>query len=139
MSQDMTGTSCVVCKRTKKKGDSIAMYRIPSCPTKRKEWIECLALDEVSLKDHHRVCSNHFPNGDQSQKPTLTLGQKFVSPRKHNTECGKRAMKRRNLFVVPASRKRKQTQMATPSGSDEQNSGSCTPRSRKRWFIYQVL
>ena len=105
------------------------MYRVPSCPTKRKEWIECLSIDEASLKDHHRVCSEHFPNGDQSQKPSLTLGQKFVSLRKHNTERGKRALKRRTLFLAPTSRQRKHTRVTTPSGSDEQGSGSCTPMS----------
>ena len=129
MPQIMTGTSCVVCKRTKKKGDSISMYRIPSCPIKRKEWVECLSLDETSLRDYHRVCSEHFPNGDQAQKPSLTLGRKFVSPRKHSTERRKRAAKRRTLFLAPKSKQRRQTQMATPSCSDEQHSRSCTPMS----------
>ena len=126
MSQIMTGTSCVVCKRTKKKSDSISMYRIPSCPIKKKQWIECLSLDEASLRDHHRVCSDHFPNGDPAQKPSLALGRKFLSPRKHYTERGKRAVKRRTLFLAPKSKQRKQT---TPSCSDEQDSQSCTPMS----------
>ena len=95
----MTGTTCIVCKQTKKKGDSISMHRIPSCPIKRKEWIECLSLDKASLRDHHRVCSNQFPHGDQTQKPSLTLGQKKISPMKRNTDRGKRAMKRRTLIV----------------------------------------
>ena len=129
LSQVMTGKSCIVCKRTKKKGDSISMYRIPSCPTKRKEWIECLCLDEASLGDHHRVCSAHFPNGDQSQKPSLTLRRKFISPRKHDTERGKRALKRRNLFLKPSLQQRKQKRTTTPSGSDEQERRSCTPMS----------
>ena len=128
MLQIMAGTSCVF-KRTQKKGDSISLYRIPSCPIKRKEWIECLSLDEASLRDHHRVCSEHFPNGDQTQKPSLTLGQKFVSPKKHNTERGKRAVKRRTLFLAPKSKQRRRARMATPNGSDEQDTQSCTPMS----------
>ena len=129
---DMTGTTCIVCKQTKKKGDSISMHRIPSCPIKRKEWIECLSLDEASLRDHHRVCSNHFPHGDQTQKPSLTLGQKFVSPMKRNTDRGKRAMKRRTLIVAPKAKRSlpsREVQLVTPSGRDEHQSQSVIPMS----------
>ena len=121
MLQIMAGTSCVF-KRTQKKGDSISLYRIPSCPIKRKEWIECLSLDEASLRDHHRVCSEHFPNGVQTQKPSLTLGQKFVSR-------GKRVVNMRTLFLAPKSKQHRPGRMATPSGSDEQDRRSCTPMS----------
>ena len=100
---DMTGTTCIVCKQTKK-GDSISMQRIPSCPIKKKEKIECLSLDKASLRDHHRVCSNHFPHGDQTQKPSLTLDKKFVSLLKRNTDRGKRAMKR-TLIVAPKAKR----------------------------------
>ena len=127
---DMTGTTCIVCKQTKKKGDSISMYRIPSCPIKRKEWIECLSLDEASLRDHQSVCSKHFPHGDQTQKPSLTLGQKFVSPMKRTTDRGKWAKKRRTLFVAPKAKRSlpsREVQLATPSGSDEQQSQSVIP------------
>ena len=103
------------------------MYHIRSCPIKKKEWIECLSLDEANLRDHQRVCSKHFPHGDQTQKPSLTLRQKFVSPMKRNiTDRGERAKKRRH-FVAPKAKRSlpsREVQLATPSGSDEQQSQS---------------
>jgi hypothetical protein len=39
-----------------------------------------------------------LPNGDQSQKLSLTLGRKFVSPTEHNTERRKRAAFKRRLL-----------------------------------------
>ena len=98
------------------------MYHIPSCPIKKKEWIECLSLDEANLRDHQRVCSKYFPHGDQAQKPSLTLRQKFVFPMKHNTDRGERAKKRRRHFMAPKAKRSlpsREVQLATPSGSDE--------------------
>ena len=109
----MTGTTCVVCKRTKIKGDAISMHRIPACASNRKEWMDRLNLDEASLKAHHRICSSHFPNGDQTQRPSLALDAKFASPKKKSTERCERALKRKALFVVPKPKRHVKSKTTT--------------------------
>lgn len=109
------------------------MFRIPQNAANRKAWIEALKIDEGSLRDHHRVCSKHFPNGDQTQMPSLALGQKFLSPKKHYTERGKRALKRKSLspaLLLPHSKRPLQSgELTTVSESDECDSRSDTPFS----------
>ena len=84
------------------------MFRIPQCTTRRKEWLQSLNLEESHVKEHHRVCSRHFPSGDQTQKPSLALGPRFCSPKKVDTARGKRALKRKalspSLFTPPSKR-----------------------------------
>ena len=89
-------------------------------------------VDESSLREHHRICSNHFSNGDQIQTPSLALGRRFLSPRKYYTERGKQALKRRALFVVPPSKRQpkpRYPEKDTLSESDDGGSRSDTPMS----------
>ena len=55
------------------------MYRFPKDLAKRSQWLSALHLYE-NIKEHHRVCSQHFPSGDGTQIPSLNLGQRFATP-----------------------------------------------------------
>ena len=56
--------------------------------------MRAMGLREDGIKDHHRVCSRHFPNADPRNKPELSLGKRFASPRKQWTSRAKRAKAR---------------------------------------------
>ena len=129
----MTRSTCIVCNKVKKKGDTRSFFHIPKTADKRSLWLKNLQIDESSIKEHHRVCSEHFPNGDRIQPPSLTLGPRFISPKKCYTERGKRAQKRQSLFVPP---KRKQSKTISLPGEcdtdvdgESQTSRSVTPMS----------
>ena len=54
-----------------------------------------LGLQDVVIKDHHHVCSRHFPNADARNDPQLTLGKHFAYQRSSELEGTlKRAKKR---------------------------------------------
>ena len=61
---------------SRQKDPSISMHRFPRDPTLRSEWIKALNLDDSTIKDHHRVCSRHFPHGDPKNKPATVLVEK---------------------------------------------------------------
>ena len=44
---------------------------------KQQRWIEALGLQDI-VKNHHHVCTRHFPNGDTSNDPQLTLNKHFA-------------------------------------------------------------
>ena len=98
----MPGDICIVCANTRKKDPSVSMHRFPKEKTKRLHWLKALGLKDDDIGRHHRVCSRHFPGGDaQSHDPQLSLGKRFVSPRKRWTGRAQRAKRReaaRNLF-----------------------------------------
>ena len=94
----------------------MSLHRFPRKESKRGRWLEALDLVEEDLKDFHRVCSRHFPDGDATKDPQLNLGKRFASPKKRWTSRAKRAQKRTRLFnqrpesssscsVTPASQK----------------------------------
>ena len=89
----MPGDTCVVFGNTRAKDKSVSMHRFPQDKAKRQRWIEALSLQDVVIKDHHRVCSRHFPNADARNDPQLTLGKRFASPKKQWTGRAKRAKK----------------------------------------------
>ena len=73
-------STCIVCKKTlSTKTKSVSMYRFPKDLAKRSQWLSALHfgkrsqwlsalhLTEESIKEHHRVCSRHFPSGDGTQ------------------------------------------------------------------------
>jgi len=57
------------------------MHRFP--PDRRQQWIEALDIQE-DLPANARICSCHFPDGDTSKLPSLTLGKRFASPLKRS-------------------------------------------------------
>lgn len=115
--------TCLVCRRTGEK--NVSMHRFPpkSNPTKREQWLTTFKLEEHQVLDYHRVCSRHFPNGDVSQPPSLTLGKSFASPMKMSTPRGERAVKRRKLcsqpFIVAKCRNPSVSREETPVSSSE--------------------
>ena len=76
------GKSCIVCKHTRARDPGVHMHRFPANPDKRQEWCEALCLQEKDLRSDARVCSRHFPNGDTSNLPSLSVGKRFASPKK---------------------------------------------------------
>ena len=101
-------STCIVCKKTPSKSGS--MYRFPKDPVKRSQWLSALKLTERDVKEHHRVCSCHFRNGDSTQTPSLHLGERFASPKKLQSARGIRATalstKRRRLMNATCGTKR---------------------------------
>ena len=87
--------TCFVCGNTKAKDPSVSFHRFPMDPERRSKWITYLHLKESAVKDFHRVCSRHFPNGDGTNNdPCLTLGKRFASPMKCWSARSKRAKTR---------------------------------------------
>ena len=75
-------STCIVCRQTGSSKNSVSMYRFPKDHVKRNEWLCALNLKEENVKEHHRVCSRHFLNGDMRQTPSLTIGAHFASPKR---------------------------------------------------------
>jgi len=90
----MPGETCVVCGNNHIKDQSVSMHRFPRDAMKKKKWIKTLGLNEDDIKDHHRVCSRHFPNADPHNMPELSLVKHFASPRKRWTSRAKRVKAR---------------------------------------------
>ena len=90
----MPGDTCVVCGNNHVKDQSVSMHRFPRDTMKKKKWIKTLGLNEDDIKDHHPVCSRHFPNADPHNMPELSLVKRFAYPRKRWTSRAKRAKAR---------------------------------------------
>ena len=76
------GKSCIVCKHTKARDPAVHMHRFPHNPGKRQQWCKALCVQEEDLQSDARVCTRHFPNGDTSNLPSLSVGKRFASPKK---------------------------------------------------------
>ena len=90
----MPGDKCLVCGNTRTKDRSVSLHRFPRDASKRREWITALALKDEDIKDYQRVCSRHFANADPRNKPELSIGKRFASPKKSWTSRAKRAKTR---------------------------------------------
>ena len=86
--------SCIVCGRTKRKGDNVSMFRFPSIKEKRQQWLVALNLSEEDISKHSRVCSKHFLRGSSSTTPSIDIGPRFASPKKRDSDRSKRVEKR---------------------------------------------
>ena len=75
----------------------------PLSSRQRQRWIEALSLQDIVIKDHHCICSRHFPNDDARNDPQLTLGKRFASPKKQWTGRAKGAKKREEHRRVAAT------------------------------------
>ncbi len=76
------GKSCYVCKHTQARDPGVHMHRFPLEIEKRQQWIEALSLQGRDLPKETRVSSRHFPDGDTSKLPSLSLGKRIASPKK---------------------------------------------------------
>ena len=122
--------TCIVCKKTAKKDASVSLHRLPpkSESGRRQQWLCALGIQEKQVRDHHRVCSLHFPSGDVTQVPSLSLGKRFAFPKKMSTPRGKRAAKRKSLYQLPLSTPKRRSTTTSPSCSPAE-SRAVTPAS----------
>ena len=119
-------STCIVCKKTlSTKTKSVSMYRFPKDLAKRSQWLSVLHLTEESIKEHHRVCSRHFPSGDGTQIPSLNLGKRFASPKKIFSPRGVRAAnlatKRRRLYC--GTKRQVESPSVSPSNTPSSSRG----------------
>lgn len=98
----MPGKYCCVCKNNLSKDPQISLHRFPSNKEKRSKWLEVFQMSEDQMRPHMRVCSRHFPDGDASRDPTITLGKRFCSPAKKDPRT-KRAVRRRQLSILSST------------------------------------
>ena len=92
----IAGHTCVVCGNTKVKDSSVTFHRIPKEVERRARWLKVFDIREVIKRRvpefAHRyyvsiismVCCRHFPDGDCSKEPSITLGKRFASPQQGN-------------------------------------------------------
>lgn len=95
----------------------------PRKEPKRGRWLKALELAEEDLKDFHRVCSRHFPDGNATKDPQLNLGKRFASPKKRWTSRAKRAVKRNRLFSQGISESESSSRSVTPGSVSQKESG----------------
>ena len=77
----MLEDTCVVCGNNRVKDQSVSMHCFPRDTMKKKKWIKALGLNEDDIKDHHQVCSRHFPSADPHNMLELHW-QVFCIPKK---------------------------------------------------------
>lgn len=90
-----------------------SFHRFPANETVRNMFISNLQLKANVVTPHSRVCSGHFPDGNATKEPVLTLGKRFASPVKKIHPRAKRARTRE--ISKELSRLRSST--ASPSSS----------------------
>ena len=93
----MPGDTCIVCGNTRKKDRSVSLHCLPKEKSKRLRWLKALELSEDRVERHHRVCSRHFSEGNARKDPQLSLGKRFVSPKKKWTDKRREPNNRRQL------------------------------------------
>ena len=124
----MPGHTCVVCGNNSSQDPSVSFHRFPGPNNARRaRWLQIFGIDESQLKSQSRVCSRHFPGGDPSKEPVLTLGKRFASPIKQKHPRAKRAKARetsktlatlRSSLSPPFSFSRSVTPVETTSRQD---------------------
>ena len=75
-------STCLICKRIAKKGSNVSMHRIlpKSEAVNRQKRLVTLNLTKDDVLEHHRICSQHFRNGDTTQISSLHLSARFALP-----------------------------------------------------------
>ena len=59
----------------------MSLHRFPRKELKRGRWLEALEFVEEDLKDFYKLCCRHFPDGDTTKDPQLSLEKQFANPR----------------------------------------------------------
>ena len=105
----MPVSCCAVgCANRFSKDTKITFHRFPEDPKRRQLWVRAVSRDKWELKDHHRLCSEHFVSG----KPSKDLDSQDYIPtvfrdgkRRTTTRCDPqrtaRAAKRRKIVEEP--------------------------------------
>ena len=69
----MPVSCCAVsCANRFSKDSAIKFYRFPEEPRRRELWIKAVSRSKWELKDHHRLCREHFVSGRPSKDPEDT-------------------------------------------------------------------
>ena len=103
----MPVSCCAVgCANRYSKESTVTFHRFPEDSTRRQRWINAVSRDKWILKDHHRLCSDHFVSGKPSKDakdvdyvPTIFCDGKRRSNVTEDPERAKRAAKRRQIVV----------------------------------------
>ena len=71
------GTACCVptCKNSTKRNPNLSFHKFPKAKKLRSEWVHMIGRKDFLPNEHHRVCSEHFPDGKKSyinNVPTIT-------------------------------------------------------------------
>ena len=122
----MPGDSCIVCGNSHKKQPKLKFFRFPSDCKKYALWLEEFKLKEV--KEHHRVCSDHFIDGNPEYGPQLSVGRKFASlvqqgPRTMRAEARRKCKKSMSAAIPSRS-----AAVPPPSSSGSQKA----PEAKKK-------
>ena len=116
--------SCVCCGHVKRKNENICIYVSFFSGSQGSSWrLVSLNLTEGDITEQSRICSKHFLHGHSLSLPVLSLGRRFASPRKSDTERNSRAIKqalRSPYFCAPVKR------LSTPSPSSCASSVNAT-------------
>ena len=129
----MPGDRCIVCGNTRSKDRSVSLHRFPKVACRRRQWKKALALKNEDIKDYHRVCSRHFVDADPHNKPELSIGKRFASPKKSWTSRAMRSKTRawrevvRSLPLEVSSSSSRSVTPATQSVTSEPQSSSPKP------------
>ena len=120
----MPGDLCIACGSTRKKDPGASFHRFPVDERRRGVWLRVFQLQETQVKPHTRVCSRHFPGGDATKDPQLSLGKRFASPTKKGTPRAKRVERRhvtkQLTSLLPSPPGRSSTPMSvSPTPSSE--------------------
>ena len=81
----MPGQKCTVCGSTKTGDPSASFHRFPK-DARRAIWLSVFDIAEEALRPSTRVCSRHFPGGDATMTPSLTLGKPSIVFKEHVAE-----------------------------------------------------
>ena len=81
---------------------AVTFHRFPEDPERRRLWIRAVSRDKWEVKDHHRICSDHFVSGKPSKDrddvdyvPTVLKDGKKRLVARSNLEREDRAAKRK--------------------------------------------
>ena len=66
-----------MCGSTKTGDPSASFHRFPK-DARRAIWLSVFDIAEEALRPSTRVCSRHFPGGDATMTPSLTLGKPSI-------------------------------------------------------------
>ena len=91
---DFMPTSCIVCGKKKDKNIKLSLHRFPKNPSIRQVWLHELRLSENDISPSSRLCSLHFRDGNASNIPSLSMGEKFGSCPDMTSSRAKRLQRR---------------------------------------------
>ena len=103
----MPTTCCAVnCANRHSRATTVTFHRFPEDPERRRLWIRAISRDKWELKDHNRICSDHFVSGKPSKDrdnvdyvPTVFNDEKKRLVARSNPERADRAAKEESMSM----------------------------------------